>query len=197
MFDKMLPLFSGIFYSLELCTVTDWCKCEEHTHSSVVVPEASTAARLPHSHCSMWPFPFFSPPDPTLTATSVPLSLSEMPSLSSFSVQLKCHLLHKTASAFDQSRCRRPLNLTTPFCSWGDKPREVPWLTRPGVELSFVTPNPMFLNYSAFWILRAFLSICFLRVQLTMCLSYFPNKIVSPLRAGTSLHSTTPIVFYI
>lgn len=103
----------------------------------------------------------------------------------------------RSCKVIDQSRCRRPLNLTTPFCSWGDKPREVPWLTRPGVELSFVTPNPMFLNYSAFWILRAFLSICFLRVQLTMCLSYFPNKIVSPLRAGTSLHSTTPIVFYI
>lgn len=48
--------------------------------------------------------------------------------------------------------------------------------------------DAVFLNYSAFWILVAFVSICFLIEQLFMCLLYSPNKIVSPIRAGTTLH---------
>lgn len=134
-----------------------------------VVPKGYHSHPLPHSHGPC----VSSPPNPMLPPTSVPLSLSEMPSLSSCSVQLRCHLIHRPCSAFDQNhdanKCMQPLNLTASFCSGAAKPRKVNWLTRLGLALGFEIPNPVFLNYAAFWILVAFVSMCFLTVFLCAC----------------------------
>lgn len=104
MFDKMLPLFSGIFSSLELCSVTAGCECE--AHNSLLCGwclRATAAGFLPPAYLSPLlrvTLVSLLPSKATLMPTSVLLSLSEMPSLPSVSIPLGCHLLRKTCLSF-------------------------------------------------------------------------------------------------
>lgn len=96
MSDKMLPFF-GISYFLELCTVTDGCKCEEY--SSFLCQQCLRATMA-----TLYLTPFFLmtlvfPSKPMFTPTSA-LCPCWNCLLSSFCVQLRCHLLHRTFLSF-------------------------------------------------------------------------------------------------
>lgn len=137
------------------------------------------------------------PAGPVPPPASAPCPCGEgllcLPSVSSSGATYSVTLSSAFTQNQDANKCRQPLNLTTSFRSRGSKPRGVNW---PRWDSNWVCDFAV-LKLCCLLNSRGVCQHMLSKACLFMCLSYFPNKIVSPLRAGFLCISSTTVVFYL